>query len=117
MKTFKIDSFHSVFIDDYKEGEGENVNNYTQTAEVKAETVNEAIELYFKRTLFYSFDFKNAYIDDENSKVLHYSNLVDEDNSEASESQIERWKQNKLTLYSNTIQIEVYELIQQQITT
>ena len=116
MKTFKIISHHNVFIDSYEEGEGEEVNYYTEKAEVKAETVNEAIQQYFDETLCYSFDFKHAAIDEENNNVLYYSNLVDAENCEASESEIEKWKQNNLTLYSNTIQIEVYELIQQQIT-
>jgi len=115
MKTFKVTSYHNVFIDNYKQGEGEHVNSYLIKATIDAENVNDAILQYFKKTLYYSFEFKHAYVDDDCNNVLHYSNLVDVDNEEASANEIAKWKQNKLVLYSNNIQVEVHELIQQKI--
>lgn len=116
MKTFKIISNHDVFIDSYEEGETEQVNSYTLSAEVEAENIKSAIKQYFDKNLYYSFDFKNAEVDEENKTTLYYSNLVDVENVEASESEVEQWKQNELTLYSNQITIEVFEVVQQQIT-
>lgn len=116
MKTFKIISYHNVFIDSYEEGEGKNVNNYTLEAEVKAESVKSAIKKYFDEQLNYSFDFKHAAIDEGKQNYLYYSNLVDKDNVEANDHEIEHWKIGELILYSNQITLKVFEVIQQQIT-
>ena len=117
MKTYFIESTHFVYIDNYNEGEQELINCYSQEAMVKAESPRQAIEKYFENELFFSFNLKNSYIvheeegeEAENINKLHYSNLVDEENCEATEKDIEKWKQNKKTLYSNNITIYVNEL-------
>ena len=109
MKTNKyyIQSTHSIYEDDYNEGEGENVNYYTLKGIVIAENAKEAIKKYFEDTLYYNFSFENAMIDEEKTNILFYSNLVDEDNSEASEAEKEAWKQGNKKLYSDNSRIEI----------
>ena len=112
MKTLKIHSAHDVYIEDYEQGELDRVNGYTLTNEVEANDAWEAIEKYFETTLYYDFKKDNASKSDEVENELHYSVLVDVENLEASEKQIEDWKQNKQKLYSNNITITVYEIIE-----
>lgn len=108
MKTFKIESEHDVYIDSFTEGEGDAVNSYNISEEIKANNVKEAIEKYFDSVLCYAFDFSFA---GTYEGRLEYSTLVDEDNSEASENQIELWKKDDVTLYANNISIVAYELV------
>ena len=112
MKTFKIRSAHDIYIDNYGQGELDRVNGYTLTNEVEANDVWEAIEKYFETTLYYDFKKDNASKSDEVENELHYSVLVDVENLEASENQIEKWKQGKEKLYSSNITITVYEIIE-----
>ena len=112
MKTFKIYSAHDIYIDDYEHGELDRVNGYTLTNEVEANDVWEAIEKYFETTLYYDFKKDNASKSDEVENELHYSVLVDVENLEASENQIEKWKQGKEKLYTSNITITVYEIIE-----
>ena len=112
MKTFKIRSAHDIYIDDYEQGELDRVNGYTVTNEVEANDAWEAIEKYFETTLYYDFKKDNASKSDEVENELHYSVLVDVENLEASENQIEKWKQGKEKLYSSNITITVYEIIE-----
>lgn len=107
--TYKIISFHSVYVDNYEEGEQENVNNYTLEREIKAETPKQAIEKYFEDFLYYDFNFSDSLIDEEEN-ILNYSVLVDAENVEASDSMKELWKKGQVKLYSNNIQLELFEL-------
>lgn len=107
MKTFKIESEHNVYIDSFTEGEGDAVNSYNTSREIKATNVKEAIEKYFQSVLYYDFDFSLA---ETYEGKLDYSVLVDKDNSEASKNQVELWKKDELVLYANNITITVYEL-------
>jgi hypothetical protein len=107
MATFIIKSYHSVSIDNYNEGELETVNNYNLSTEIDAENYKQAIEKYFAETLYYELDFDAV---DVVENMLIYDVLVDAENSEASESQIENWKNDEITLYNNHINLYVYEL-------
>jgi hypothetical protein len=111
MKTFKITSLHSVYKDNFNEVEGENVNNYDISEEIKAINLKEAIKKYVDEVLCYSFKFKNAHIDEE-QKCLHYSNLVDIENIEVlpNEYKYNQWQNNKLELYANIYTIYAEEL-------
>lgn len=104
---YYISSTHCIYEYDYRKGEGENVNYYTQKAIVTAENAKDAIKKYFGNTLFYSFSFENAMIDEEKTNILFYSNLVDEDNAEANKTEIEAWKQGNKKLYSDNSRIEI----------
>ena len=115
MKNYKIKSVHLIYIDSYEEGEVEQVNYYTLKSEIQANDIKEAIQKYFENVLYYKFDFANCSVSD-NKKVLNYSVLCDSENCEASQKEIELWKKGKLTLYSNNIEIEIFEMVKCEIT-
>ncbi len=109
MKRYYIESSHTIYEDNFIEGEGEQVNSYSVNATLYATDPKDALRVYFDKTLFLSFDEEN--IDDSlEDGYFHYSNLVDNDNSEASESEIEKWKFDEIKLYSNNTCISIYEL-------
>lgn len=117
MKTYFIESIHFVYVDNYNEGEQEQKNCYDQKAMIKAENPRQAIEKYFETQLFFSFNFESAAVRHEeegeeadNINKLDYSNLVDEENSEATENEREQWKQGKKVLYSNNTVLSIYEV-------
>ena len=115
MKTYFIKTNHEVFIDKFNEGELDFVNAYNIEANIKAENPREAIKKYFENELYYKFDFESAYIpheeeETEEKNTLHYTVLVDNDNNEASKKEVEEWKEDKLTLYSNNIFLTIFEL-------
>lgn len=110
MKTYKVTTNHSVYIDDYNEGELDYVNGYNVDAIIKAENVQEAINKYYTNILGFTFDFQHAEVmneDEESQDILHYSNLVDDDNSEASAGDILQWKSGNKKLYANDTQCTV----------
>jgi hypothetical protein len=107
-KTYKIVSFHNVYEDNYEKGELKQVNSYVLDAIIEAKNHIAAIQKYFSDSLYYSFNIDNA--GKEETDCLHYSNLVDGDNLEASKSDIELWKCGDKILYSNNTIIEVFEV-------
>ena len=117
MNTYFIESLHFVYVDNYNEGEQEQKNCYEQKAMIKAENPREAIKQYFETQLYFSFNIENAAIRHEeegeeadNINKLDYSNLVDEENSEANEKEINQWKQGKKVLYSNNAVLSIFEV-------
>ena len=113
MQTYIIKTRHEIEKDTYNEGLISYVNSYNLKSEIKAENPREAIQKYFEDYLYYKFDFKNANILHEEEKneatnVLFYDVLVDEENNEATEKQIELWKEDKLTLYINRIYLQIF---------
>lgn len=110
LNTYKVTSRHDVYIDNFVNGEESYVNSYKLSSEVDAINWKDAIKKYFEDYLFYTIDLARGYIDDDNN-TFHYSNLVNVDNIEASESELKQWKENKLTLYSNNTTITVNQLI------
>ena len=109
MKRYYIESNHDVYKDSYNEGETENINYYNLKSIVQAKNPKEAIKQYFDKELCYSFNIDNSDTDEDG--VLHYSVLVDEENSEATEKEIELWKEGKKVLYSNNITLSIFELV------
>ena len=115
MKTYFIKTNHEVFIDKFNEGELDFVNAYNIEAKVKAENPENAIAEYFDKHLYYDFNMNNAHVPHQEEEIeekntLHYSVLVDVDNNKASGQEVEEWKEDKLTLYSNNIFLTIYEL-------
>lgn len=108
MKRFFISSTHEIFVDDYNEGELNNVNNYDLNSFINAENPKQAIKQYFDTVLGYDFTFENSNFEDG---YLNYSVLVDADNLQATEKEKELWKRGKKTLYCDNISLEVSELI------
>lgn len=111
MKTYKITSLHNVYINNFNEGEEENVNNYDISQIIKAKSLKKAIKKYVDEVLSYSFKFKNAQID-EDQKCIFYSNLVDSENIEISSDEkiYKDWQKNKVNLYANNYSIYAQEL-------
>lgn len=111
MKTYQVSTSHTIFKDDFNDGEGEQVNSFELSANIKAETPEKAIEEYFGKTLYYHLDMTKTQKDEEKENVLYYSLLVDEDNTEAFEGDIELWKEGQKKLFSNNIRLEIEELV------
>jgi len=113
MATYKINSMHDIYIDDYIKGELENVNYYTMEGIINANSPKDAIKQYFDEILGYKF--KIEYADIVNKNILHYSNLVDENSLEATEEEINQWEKSTKKLYSNNTTLRIYELVQVEI--
>ena len=111
LNTYKVTSAHDVYVDSYENGEEDYANSYSLSSEIMASNWRDAIKKYFSNYLFFEVNLNDGYIDDD-SNTFHYFNLVDDDNMEASDNEIEQWKENKLTLYSNHTEITVYQLIE-----
>ena len=109
-KHYLVTTLHHVCIDDYEQGEQQQVNSYEITSKQKTETIKQAIENHFNNTLYYSFDFSKAEINEEDN-VMYWSNLVDNDNSEANEEQRDKWTKGEIVLYSNNTTISISEII------
>lgn len=112
IKKYLIESSHDVYEDDYEEGEGANVNWYTQDSIIQAKDVKSAIKEYFEKTLYIdNFSFDNT-ATDEDQEVLFYSYLVDIENACITEEHILHfWKLGKLRLYSNNVTLRVAEIV------
>jgi hypothetical protein len=118
MNQYKITTHHNVYVDSYEQGEGEYANGYTLGKTIVAENPRDAIQKYFEEHLYYKFEFINAYIHHEEEEdeteyknTLNYSVLVDEESEEATNEQIELWKERKKVLYSNNISLFIEQLI------
>ena len=103
-----IKSLHTIHKDDYNEGEGEYIHEYNLNAFITAETPKDAIIKYFDKELYLSFDIDKSFYEEDG--ILHYSNLVDQDNTEPSEYKINLWKEGKKTLYVNNTEIHIFEV-------
>jgi len=115
MRKFKVTTSHDVYIDNFEEGEADHVNFYVISSEVEAETPKEAIQKHYKETLYFEFSFEFCEVDEEEKNTIHYSNLVDAENSEATEREKELWRTGKKTLYANNTICKIEELIKIEI--
>jgi len=108
--TYFIECMHNVYLDNYQEGETENVNNFDTEGIYKAENVTEAIE---KHLYSLGYEFNKDYIntDEEQDNKIFYSVLCNEENEQARDSEINLWRKDKKILYANNMIIYVYELI------
>ena len=107
MRKFRIESSHSVYTDDYEQGQGSQLNSYEMDEIINAETPREAIEKYMETVVGFDFDINQAIFEDG---VLFYSTLVDGANIQASDRQIESWKRGKCILCADQFSIVIYEL-------
>lgn len=109
VKRFKVEICTDVYIDSFEDGELDRVNWYSNETEVQAVRPLEAIEKALYKIGF-SFDKKNADIEDDN--ICYYSNLIDNDNFEITESDsyYKEWIEGKKTLYAANHSIKVFEL-------
>lgn len=100
MQKFNITTNHHVVIDSFTEGEGDSVNYFDVRGTITAKNLKEAIKEYFETILHYSFNPEHAQLVDG---ALHYSNLVDEENSEVKQGSedFEQWKKGNKVLYTD----------------
>ena len=111
MNEYFIKSYHEIYVDDYNDGELDMVNAYMNSERVHAYDPIDAIKEYFNTQFYYSFDESLVCTDAEDStNVVWYNIMVNQFNDEAEESEIELWKKGELTLYNNSIRIEIYEV-------
>lgn len=113
MRNFYITSFHDIYEDDFNEGEGKHVNTFDLKGNIKAENPIEAVKTYIQEVAGYDVsDDATIDVHDERPNVAFWGATVDNDNVQASESEIERWKEGKMKLYSDHMEITVQELIE-----
>ena len=111
LKKYYIESNHDINIDSYEKGELNNINYYKMDSIILAENEKLAIEKYLSKILGFDIDFDNLDRDDETGNI--WGNiLVDKDNIQASIEQVEKWKLDKIILYSDIFTINVYQLKQ-----
>ena len=115
MKQYYIKATIEVYTDNYQEGQGKCVNCWTDSSTINAEKPIDAVESFFEKVLYLSFQEENAHIDDESNgvNVLMYSNQVDEDNSEVLDgsSKAEAFKNGEKDLFVANSYIQVFELV------
>jgi hypothetical protein len=109
-KTFFISSCNSVFIADYKDGDGDMVSEYNIKAKISADSAESALMLFIEKQLYFNFCKENINIDDTCGIV--YSALVDDENYEASKEEIKKWQKGALRLYSHYSNIKIHELVE-----
>jgi len=101
----RVDSVSiDVYEDSYEEGEGKNVNSYSRN-ELEGKILNPNQLVKFLHDELYTSDEPTNYSILDNA--IFTSQLVDEDGSKASESEIDQWKKGNLNLYSENIRIGV----------
>ena len=101
---YVIQTLHTVYNNDYENGEGEVISNFADDVELLAASLDQAIEKYFADHAFYNYDKKFADIDDG---ILNYTVTTDDNDDEATEEQLIEWKSGKLDLYYHNIRIKV----------
>jgi len=85
---------------------------------ISAKNPHEAIAKYFKKVLFVNnFNFDDAAVlheeqDGEETNTFNYSYIVDADNCQATESELEQWRNGEKVLYSNNVTLRIFELVQ-----
>lgn len=103
---YQVKLMVDVYEDDYNEGEIRHANFWEEKYEVEADDKIMAIAEAMEKT-YYSFNEKYL---DEDDGVYSYSVMVDEDNCEASNQEIEEWKNGNMKLYSANIAFKIYKM-------
>lgn len=110
LNKYLIKAYCSVYEEFYKEGEGNNVNNYNIEKTIIAENAKKVLSIFFDEKLFYKFDYKCLDLEDLKSTDFYYTVLINKNNEEATKAEIKLWKNNKFNLYSCNICINIYKL-------
>ena len=114
-KKFYFTVNATIYKDDYKEGQGDQVSFWQVNELIDAPTLDLAIEKLFETTLYFSYEKELSQTNDgdaEIKNILEYSNLVGEDNNEILENSkhYQAWKEGKAVLYACDLSIEIFEL-------
>jgi hypothetical protein len=107
MKTYYITTEHTIYKDNFIEGEQEQVNFFKNKQLITAKDARTAIKQYFEGFLYYDIDFSFAEID---NNILHYSVQVNNDNEAPSNKEIELWKEEEIDLFIDNIYLELFEV-------
>lgn len=107
MNKYFVQSFHTVYVDNYEQGEQEQVNYWKCEKLISSESPINALRKYYETETAKDFSLDNLFINDE---IIHDSFLVDVDNYPATEKQIEQWKNNEINLYSENVTFHIFEL-------
>lgn len=115
MKKYYVKAGVEIYVDNFNEGEGEQVNYWDANSFIEAESPMEAVKTFFEKILFFSFEEENAHIDDELNgvNVLQYSNYVDAENCElaADSKEMAEFAEGKRTVFVANSHIEIFELL------
>ena len=98
-----------VFEDSFEEGEGEYVSAWTDVVEFYDMTPKEAVEKMFSDNIVYNLNWKDIGTDEDDTSMFHYSVMVDVDNCEASQGEIDSWKEGTTKLYAARMRVTVTE--------
>lgn len=101
--SYLIKTYFDVYEDSYNDGEGKHVNSWDCQSEHDA--IESALQQHFEQ-LGLSYDV-NLLLEDDGNRW--YSWMVYED-SQATDKEIQLWKQGKLNLYSLHANIKIYKL-------
>jgi len=102
--SYIIKTYFDAFEDSYNNGEGKHVNSWDYQSEHDA--IESALQQHFEK-LGLSYD-ANLLLEDDGNRW--YSWMVYEDR-QATDKEIQLWKQGKLNLYSLTANIKIYKEI------
>lgn len=112
MKTYYITTEHTIYKDNFIEGEQEQVNFFKNRQLITAPDTRTAIKQYFEGFLYYDIDFAFATI---NNNILQYSVQVNNDNELPNNKEIELWKEGKIDLFNDNIYLELFEVTECEI--
>jgi len=104
--SYLIKTYFEVFEDDYNEGEGKFVTHWSHQSQHNA--IESALQQHFEQVGL-SYDVNNIH---EEDGMRYYSWMVDDECIEATEKEVEKWKQGKTKLYSQNANINIYKLEQ-----
>jgi hypothetical protein len=112
MRQFKITTGHSVYEDDFNEGELDFKTQYSESKTVTAENPVAALKQFYSEVFGKTLEDWVLYeVNSEDDDRLYDSWLVDEDCCTASPYEIEQWKEGKHKLYSNNVTISIAEIL------
>ena len=112
MKTYYITTEHTIYKDNFIEGEQEQVNFFDNKQVITAIDARTAIKQYFEGFLYYSIDFTHAEIE---SNKLYYSVQVNNDNEVPSQKERELWERGEIDLFNDNIYLELFEVTECEI--
>jgi len=110
MKRFYITLSINNYLDSYSEGEIGHVGYYEQSNVVRADNPTEAVKNYVENILVYKVDEDSLSKVDDVPYALTGSWMIDEDGTEPTEFQLEKFRNNEIQLWVSSIEFYVYEL-------
>ena len=104
----KVKMFVDVYEDNWEHGEGSHANEWVESFEIDTDDKIIAISAAMEKSCY---SFKEDFLDDDEG-VFRYSVMVDENNCEASSSELELFKKGEIVLYSASIEFKLYQIME-----